>query len=1743
MNNGVKHCVKSRTFLGIGLISVLLFASCVEMRAQDIATSNAASTSSQSLVGQSQTLMPDGSVLLTGGQESSAAVNTVLFQNTVTGAQTPVSGTLLNARAYHSATLLPSGSVFIFGGAGDGNTVITQAELFDPSSQTFANYSTTGLLSRSHHTATLLTDGLVLIAGGLDGQGNTLSQIDLWNYRTGQASTLAVTLKTPRSGHTATLLPDGTVLIWGGQDANGNPLSNGEIVDPNGPSVRLIGRVPQLLQYSEPPILAASIPQSGETGIPIDQIIALRFSKPMDVTSLNANTVTLSASQGSAIVIAVVPAEGGMLAFITPQDLLQNGTAYTLTISGATDSSGTALPDTSLTFTTAIISDSGVATGASSSSASDAAASSADAVANPSATGIASNWRKLSALQATPGVTALAGQVLTLNGSPLANVLVEIDTQQATTDKTGRFLVQNIGSGHHVMIVDGGTANSSSNTYGIYRVGVDLQPNLTNTLKYTVWMTALDTEHVVQIASPTTSDMVITNPGVPGLELHLPAGTVIHDARGNVVTQIGITPIPMNQPPFPLKNGVQFPVYFTIQPGGATFSNAGKAWSPSVTNKAPGATIHYQNQYKGKPGARFSFWNYDPTQKGWYVYGHGRVSADAKMIHPEPGTQIYSFDGAMVSLPTNAPPDGPNQCNPDDGDPVDLQTGLFVYNKTDLELKDVIPLTLKRTYRPNDSVSRSFGIGTTMNYDVFMVGDDNYTPQGYTYQDFIQADGGRIHFTRISPCLGPNGYCSYDNAVMVATSASCVFYGATLQFTQNDTWTITRTDGMFYTFPDSDNASDARDAALEEMNDRYGNTLTFTRDGNHNLTRITSPNGRWIQFSYDSGNRVTQSQDSIGRSTSYTYNAAGYLATATDVNGGVTSYTYDSNGNMLTITDPRGIMYLKNQYDANNMVVQQTHADGGIYRFAYVLGANGTSTQTTVTDPRGYVRTVTFNSDGNMISDIHAVGMPEQQTITYNRQQGTGILLSSTDALNRTTTYSHDAMANVTSITTLAGTMNAATTTMAYDPLFYLLSATTDALGNTVQQSYDSNGNIVSSTDPLGNTTRYSYNSTGQRVAVIDTLGNMSQYAYDLGNLVSVTDELGRTTTRFLDGAGRVASITDPLGHATHTNYNAASQVISTIDSLGNQTAFSYDGNGNQLTIKDSNQHTTTSVYDNMDRVLMRTDPLGNTGSTHYDLNGNWTQFTDRKGQVKTAQYDGLNRPINVQFADGRTVTYNYDAGNRVTAITDSTTGTISFVYDGLDHLLSETNPQGSVLYTYDADGRRRTMTVAGQQPVGYNFDNASRPTSITQGSATVSFTYDSEGRRTSMSLPNGITKTYSNNAASQLAGINYQGGALGIQDLAYTYDLAGRRVGMSGSLATTQLPEAVSSATYNANNQLMQWGSTAMTYDANGNTLNDGFNSYVWDAQNRLVSADNNAASFSYDPLGRRVNKTILSSSTNYLYDGYNPIQELSGAIPTANMLTGGIDEYFERTDSTGTYYYLTDGLGSTAELTDPTGASQVRYSYSPYGTQSATGATTTNSYTYTGRETDGLGINYYRARYYNPATGRFLSEDPAGFGGSGTNLYAYAGDDPIDFKDPSGQVQIYGNWCGPSWTGARVEQYDPSHDHLVVNGHATIYGPFNYTVGWTLDPYYSPPIDAVDAVCETHDKCYYNARSQYPCDEGQRQQAFEQCDANLISGMAPLDSVMGDIVAGGIGVQLLAREAANINGEDNASSCKCQQ
>ncbi len=143
-----------------------------------------------------------------------------------------------------------------------------------------------------------------------------------------------------------------------------------------------------------------------------------------------------------------------------------------------------------------------------------------------------------------------------------------------------------------------------------------------------------------------------------------------------------------------------------------------------------------------------------------------------------------------------------------------------------------------------------------------------------------------------------------------------------------------------------------------------------------------------------------------------------------------------------------------------------------------------------------------------------------------------------------------------------------------------------------------------------------------------------------------------------------------------------------------------------------------------------------------------------------------------------------------------------------------------------------------------------------------------------------------------------------------------------------TGLPEPLASATYNAANRIIQHPSQTFTYDANGNLTGDGANTYTWDARNQLVSITGSVnASFQYDVFGRRVNKNVNGNSTKFLYDGDNVVQEISGTTPVPNVLTGGIDQIFNRTDTDGSKSFLTDGLGSIIALTDSGGALTTEY------------------------------------------------------------------------------------------------------------------------------------------------------------------------------------------------------------------------
>jgi YD repeat-containing protein len=169
-------------------------------------------------------------------------------------------------------------------------------------------------------------------------------------------------------------------------------------------------------------------------------------------------------------------------------------------------------------------------------------------------------------------------------------------------------------------------------------------------------------------------------------------------------------------------------------------------------------------------------------------------------------------------------------------------------------------------------------------------------------------------------------------------------------------------DGTVYVF--------GNEAPLQSIRDRFGNTVTLTwsttngyGSGKGNITKITSPTGRYLSFTYDTSNRMTQVKDNINRTVGYEYDAAGNLWKVTDARGGVTKYTYDIAHRMLTIKDARGIVYSENDYDTAGRVIQQTQPDGGEYAFDYTVNGSGQITQTDLTNPRGYVRRLTFNSD------------------------------------------------------------------------------------------------------------------------------------------------------------------------------------------------------------------------------------------------------------------------------------------------------------------------------------------------------------------------------------------------------------------------------------------------------------------------------------------------------------------------------------------------------------------------------------------------------------------------------------------------------------------------------------------------------------------------------------------------------------------------------------------------------------
>ncbi len=709
---------------------------------------------------------------------------------------------------------------------------------------------------------------------------------------------------------------------------------------------------------------------------------------------------------------------------------------------------------------------------------------------------------------------------------------------------------------------------------------------------------------------------------------------------------------------------------------------------------------------------------------------------------------------------------------------------------------------------------------------------------------------------------------------------------------------------------------------------------------------------------------------------SFIFNPAGELISLTDRNGNTQTLAYDTVGRLLTVTDPAG-QTTTFTYDTNNRI-------------------------STITSPLGKTVTYDYDTTGNLI------------TVTNN-----GGLITS---------YAYDNNHNLTTITDPAGKRTFFTT----DPDDRLASVSGESGVNSISFQYGApSTNQMTVTDTLGNQTVLTYDNNALVTQSVDPAGNVAQMAYDANlNLTSLTDPNGGTTTFTYDTAGNVLTTTDPQGNSTSLTYDTSfNQVTSLTDARGQATTFSYDANGNL----------TATTYPN------------NASETFaYNSAGNLVSKTDRKNQTITFAYDAVGRLTQKTFPDSSSDTFTYDSAGNLATATDEK-GKIQFVYDNLDRLTQVTYPGGEIVsYAYDAANNRTQLVYPNGKTLDYSYDALNRLTQISEsGQMVASYTYDALSRVTRRDLKNGAYSTYSYDSASQLLElINSKSTAEVISSFAYTYDNRGNRVTMTTPQGATQytydaisqligVTQPNSSATsygldaagnrtsvtdtsgttgYTTNdlNQYTEVGGDTYAYDANGNmtskTTSAGITTYSYDFENRLiqVTTPSETVSYAYDAMGRRTSKTTSSGTTLFIHDGFQVIMEKDEADTVQAVYTYGIgiDEVLVMARGGSEYFYSQDGLGSVVNLTNEIESVVESYFYDAYGVP-RTFSIVGNPYMFTGREYESSHNHYYyRARYFDPTIGKFLTEDPIGLR-DGVNLTTYVNNNPIIYNDP------LGNWA----------------------------------------------------------------------------------------------------------------------------------
>ena len=834
---------------------------------------------------------------------------------------------------------------------------------------------------------------------------------------------------------------------------------------------------------------------------------------------------------------------------------------------------------------------------------------------------------------------------------------------------------------------------------------------------------------------------------------------------------------------------------------------------------------------------------------------------------------------------------------------------------------------------------------------------------------------------------------------------------------------------------------------VASVTDPLGKVSTSTYDAQGHQLTTTDPLGRVSTWTYDSLGDPLTVKDPLGRTALATFDATGNRLTATSPSGRKQTWTYNTNGTTATFVDARA-KTTKYVYNTVGLLVKTTDPVGRTQSVAYSAASIPVSTTDglgkvtsvttdpagrvlTVTDPNLHVTTSKYDADGNRVS----VTDPNQHTSTAVYDTA-GQLLSSTDGNGKVTTRSY----------TLAG----------------YLASVTDPNGHTTSSARNVRGELVSVTDANNRTTTTAYDLAGRKLSVTQPSGAVSSSVYDAaGQVTSSRDPNGSITSYRYDVDGELTATTDPLGKVTGRAYTPDGDVSVVTNPGGSTQKYVYDGLGHPLTFTNADAKATTYVYDASGLLASKTEPGLLKTSYTYDLAGRNITTTLPNATVTTIGYDPAGQATRVhQSATGSVdATYTYDPAGQRTGMVDAT-GTSTYTYDPAGRQTDETNgATAHIGYGYDAAGQMTTLTYPNGTKVGYGYDSAGQMASVTDSSGNItSFGWTANGQLATQTSPNGVAQTRGYDTAGQTTGITTMKGTATLGAFTYGYDTAGHLtadsttgtahayqydpVNQLTTVATTPTGGTTSNAGYIATAGGLLTKTTAGTvlgYNTaqeltTSTPISGGATTYTYDANGSRITAVTAASGttpaattqYGYTATGALASVTLPTGPViSYTSNGNNLRQSrtatgnattpftwaTAGKLPlllddgTRTYIYGPSLSPIAQIDDTtwGIEYLHGDLLGSPRLISNATGAVTGATTYDPYGNRTAHTGTSDTAIGYSGNWADAsTGLVYLRARDYDPATGQFLTVDPA------LNLthqpYAYTGNNPLLATDPLG-------------------------------------------------------------------------------------------------------------------------------------------